>query len=202
MPMATEGTNGSPGRCDIAIPSAAQPRALPGCRGHLVMRPVHPQDHEPRAAGRAGQPVWLLVPARRPRLQLDRRPAVAIPLLPCGPVARAARLRPLLTYAMPRLAAQALLELVCAYLALDDLAGARLVVREATTSCSGDPTLAPYPNRPSSYAPRPPGFEVGSWAPGRSPRPSCPCSTAAHAADLPGDRGPAVCLQAQGRAQA
>jgi hypothetical protein len=70
---------------------AAQPRALPGRLDHLVMRPVHPQDHKPGAAGRAGQPVRLLVPARRPRLQVDRHPAVGVPLQPCGPVARATR---------------------------------------------------------------------------------------------------------------
>jgi LuxR family maltose regulon positive regulatory protein len=46
-------------------------------------------------------------------------------------LARAARLRPLLTYAIPSLAVQTLLELVRAYLALDDAAGARAVLRDA-----------------------------------------------------------------------
>jgi LuxR family maltose regulon positive regulatory protein len=46
-------------------------------------------------------------------------------------LARAARLRPLLTSAMPSRTVQALLELARAYLALDDAAGARVVLREA-----------------------------------------------------------------------
>jgi LuxR family maltose regulon positive regulatory protein len=46
-------------------------------------------------------------------------------------LARAARLRPLLTHAIPWLAVQTLLELGRAYLALEDLAGARAVLRQA-----------------------------------------------------------------------
>jgi len=46
-------------------------------------------------------------------------------------LARAQRLRPQLTYALPVLAVQARLELVRAYLALTDAAGARTVLREA-----------------------------------------------------------------------
>ena len=46
-------------------------------------------------------------------------------------LARATRLRPLLTYALPYLAVQALLELGRACLALDDAAGARVVLRQA-----------------------------------------------------------------------
>jgi len=46
-------------------------------------------------------------------------------------LARAARLRPLLTYAIPYFAVQTLLELGRAYLALDDAAGARVVLRQA-----------------------------------------------------------------------
>jgi LuxR family transcriptional regulator, maltose regulon positive regulatory protein len=46
-------------------------------------------------------------------------------------LARAARLRPLLTHAIPALAVQTLLELGMAYLAVDDLAGARAVLRQA-----------------------------------------------------------------------
>jgi LuxR family transcriptional regulator, maltose regulon positive regulatory protein len=48
-----------------------------------------------------------------------------------GHLARAARLRPLLTYAIPFLAVQALLELGRAYLALDDVAGVRAVLWQA-----------------------------------------------------------------------
>jgi LuxR family maltose regulon positive regulatory protein len=46
-------------------------------------------------------------------------------------LARAARLRPLLTYAIPQFAVQTRLELAGAYLALGDAAGARVVLREA-----------------------------------------------------------------------
>jgi LuxR family transcriptional regulator, maltose regulon positive regulatory protein len=46
-------------------------------------------------------------------------------------LARAQRLRPQLTYALPVFAVQARLELVRAYLALTDVAGARTVLREA-----------------------------------------------------------------------
>ncbi len=72
---------------------AAQLRPLPGRLDHLLMRPVPPQDHKLRAAGRAGQPVRPLVPARRPRLQVDPHPTVGVPLQPCGPVARRAAVR-------------------------------------------------------------------------------------------------------------
>jgi len=46
-------------------------------------------------------------------------------------VRRAARLRPLLTYALPVVSLQALLELAHAYLALVDPAGARVVLEQA-----------------------------------------------------------------------
>jgi LuxR family maltose regulon positive regulatory protein len=47
-------------------------------------------------------------------------------------LARAARPRPLLTHAIPWLAVQTLSELARAYLALDDVTGARVVLREAS----------------------------------------------------------------------
>src|SRR6266496_3849965 len=62
-------------------------------------------------------------------------------------LARAARLRPLLTYAMPHLAVQALLELVRVYLALDDLAGARAVLREANDILRRRPDLGTLPQQ-------------------------------------------------------
>jgi LuxR family transcriptional regulator, maltose regulon positive regulatory protein len=53
--------------------------------------------------------------------------------LPCAQeqLARATRLRPLLTYALPYLAVQTLVELGRVCLALDDVAGARVVLRQA-----------------------------------------------------------------------
>jgi len=60
-------------------------------------------------------------------------------------VALAARLRPLLTYAVPHLAVQTLLELARAYLALDDAAGARMVLRQARDVLQRRPDLGTLP---------------------------------------------------------
>jgi LuxR family maltose regulon positive regulatory protein len=57
----------------------------------------------------------------------------------------AARLRPQLTYAMPALAVQTLLELARAYLALADAAGARVVMREAGAILRVRPDLGSLP---------------------------------------------------------
>jgi len=62
-------------------------------------------------------------------------------------LARAARLRPLLTYAIPWVAVQALLELARAYLAVDDLAGARVVLREANDILRRRPDLGTLPQQ-------------------------------------------------------
>ena len=60
-------------------------------------------------------------------------------------LARATRLRPLLTYALPYLAVQALLELGRACLALDDAAGARVVLRQARDVLRRRPDLGILP---------------------------------------------------------
>jgi LuxR family maltose regulon positive regulatory protein len=60
-------------------------------------------------------------------------------------LARAARLRPLLTHAIPYLAVQTLLELGRAYLALDDLAGTRAVLRQAQDILQLRPDLGVLP---------------------------------------------------------
>jgi LuxR family transcriptional regulator, maltose regulon positive regulatory protein len=60
-------------------------------------------------------------------------------------LARAARLRPLLTHAIPWLAVQTLLEQGRAYLALDDLAGAREVLRQARDVLQLRPNLGSLP---------------------------------------------------------
>ena len=65
-------------------------------------------------------------------------------------VRRAARLRPLLTYALPVVSLQALLELAQTYLALVDPAGARAVLEQAHESLRRRPnlgTLAPAVER-------------------------------------------------------
>jgi LuxR family transcriptional regulator, maltose regulon positive regulatory protein len=62
-------------------------------------------------------------------------------------LARAARLRPLLTYAIPSLAVQTLLELGRAYLTLDDAAGARTVLRQARGILQLRPDLGVLPDQ-------------------------------------------------------
>jgi LuxR family transcriptional regulator, maltose regulon positive regulatory protein len=60
-------------------------------------------------------------------------------------LARATRLRPLLTYALPYFAVQTLLELGRACLALDDVAGARMVLRHAREILRRRPDLGILP---------------------------------------------------------
>jgi LuxR family maltose regulon positive regulatory protein len=62
-------------------------------------------------------------------------------------LAQAARLRPLLTYAIPSLAVQTLLELARAYLAVDDAAGARAVLRDARDILQLRPDLGILPEQ-------------------------------------------------------
>jgi LuxR family maltose regulon positive regulatory protein len=61
-------------------------------------------------------------------------------------VIRAARLRPLLTYALPVVSVQALLELARAYIALTDPAGARAVLRQANDILHQRPDLGVLPD--------------------------------------------------------
>jgi LuxR family maltose regulon positive regulatory protein len=60
---------------------------------------------------------------------------------------RAARLRPLLTHALPVVSAQALLELARAYIALADPAGARAVIRQADDIFQRRPDLGLLPGQ-------------------------------------------------------
>jgi LuxR family transcriptional regulator, maltose regulon positive regulatory protein len=62
-------------------------------------------------------------------------------------LARATRLRPLLTYAIPSLAVQTLLELGRAYLTLDDTAGPRTVLRQARGILQRRPDLGVLPDQ-------------------------------------------------------
>jgi LuxR family transcriptional regulator, maltose regulon positive regulatory protein len=62
-------------------------------------------------------------------------------------LARAARLRPLLTYAIPAYAVQTRLELARAYLALADAAGARTVLREVRDVLHQRPDLGTLPQQ-------------------------------------------------------
>ena len=65
-------------------------------------------------------------------------------------LARAAPLRPLLTYVFPTYAVPALLELARAYFTLDDVAGPERPSGRPATSCACDPTSAPWPPRSRS----------------------------------------------------
>jgi LuxR family maltose regulon positive regulatory protein len=60
-------------------------------------------------------------------------------------VARAVRLRPLLTYALPVVSAQALLEMARAYIALADPAGGRAVLRQVNDIFHQRPELGVLP---------------------------------------------------------
>ena len=62
-------------------------------------------------------------------------------------VARAARLRPLLTYALPVVSVQALLEMARAYIALADPGGARAVLRQANDIFQQRPELGNLPQQ-------------------------------------------------------
>ena len=61
-------------------------------------------------------------------------------------MARAARLRPLLNYALPVVSAQALLEMARAYIALADPGGARAVLRQASDIFQQRPDLGNLPD--------------------------------------------------------
>ena len=62
-------------------------------------------------------------------------------------VAHAARLRPLLTYALPVVSTQALIELGWAYLALGDASGVRAVLRQTRDVFEQRPELGVLPQR-------------------------------------------------------
>jgi LuxR family maltose regulon positive regulatory protein len=62
-------------------------------------------------------------------------------------VARAARLRPLLSYALPVVSAQTLLELARCYISLGDIGGARAVLRQAQDIFNQRPGLGDLPKQ-------------------------------------------------------
>jgi LuxR family maltose regulon positive regulatory protein len=75
--------------------------------------------------------------------------------VPCAhqQLARAIRLRPLLTYALPYFAVQTLVELGRVCLALDDTAGARVVLRHAREILRRRPNLGILPGQAEGYGP-------------------------------------------------
>jgi LuxR family maltose regulon positive regulatory protein len=105
-------------RCVIAIQRQDWPRAEAlATQALTVVRDGHLDDY-------VSSPLVYAVAAR---VALHRGDAPAAR----QHLARAARLRPLLTHSMPTYAVQALLELARAYLALNDAAGARAVLGQA-----------------------------------------------------------------------
>jgi LuxR family maltose regulon positive regulatory protein len=80
-------------------------------------------------------------------------------------LARAARLRPLLSHAFPHFAVQTLLELARAYLALDDAAGARVVLREARDIIQRRPNLGVLPQQAEELRSRLDAVRGGSVGP-------------------------------------
>ena len=152
---------GDPDRAD----SALRPRRGRGdpCRRPPV-RPRHPRRArhrgdrtrrldrgrpfaERRAGADAGRPVRRVLD-ERPRLRVGR--PVALHTGDAAEarqlVARAARLRPLLTYALPVVSVQALLEMARTYIALADPAGARAVLRQAADIFRQRPELGNLPD--------------------------------------------------------
>jgi LuxR family transcriptional regulator, maltose regulon positive regulatory protein len=81
-------------------------------------------------------------------------------------LARAVRLRPLLTSAMPHRAVQTLVELARAYLALDDVAGARTALRQADEILRRRPNLGVLPGQAADL--RAALDRVGQGTPGAS----------------------------------
>jgi LuxR family maltose regulon positive regulatory protein len=82
-------------------------------------------------------------------------------------LARATRLRPLLTYALPYFAVQTLLELGRVCLALDDAAGARVVLRQARDVLRRRPDLGILPGQADELRSKldiSRGRAVGAWA--------------------------------------
>jgi LuxR family maltose regulon positive regulatory protein len=84
-----------------------------------------------------------LVHVAAARMALHRRAVLAAR----EHLTRAARLRPLLTHAIPVMAVNTLLELGRAYLLLDDLAGARVVLRQAREIVQPRPDLGVLPGQ-------------------------------------------------------
>ena len=72
-------------------------------------------------------------------------------------------LRPLLTYALPVVSAQALLEMAQAYIALADPGGARAVLRQASDIFQQRPDLGNLPDIAEELGPRSTRSELEHW---------------------------------------
>jgi LuxR family transcriptional regulator, maltose regulon positive regulatory protein len=154
--------DGQPGRADPVLADAVevtvQDGALPAATAALGERAVVAAGRRDWAAAaalvdqalgivQAGRlddyPHSALVHAVAARTALQRGDGPAAR----EHLARAARLRPLLTYGLPSLAVQTLLELARAYLGLDDAAGARAALRQARDILQHRPDLGDLPGQ-------------------------------------------------------
>ena len=138
-------------RFDAAMEVARRP-----VRGDDPRRAVRRRDRSERleggrAARRTAPARWSRVRARRllderARVRGRRRGSKSIAATPTPPVrdvARTARLRPLLTYALPVMSAQALIELAHVYVGLGEVARRRVrCCGRRTTSSGNDPASA------------------------------------------------------------
>ena len=113
-------------------------------------------------------------------------------------LARAQRLRPQATHALPYYAVQARLELIRAYLALTDVAAAQTVFARSTSCCGGDPTWASSATRPTSSAPNSTTSAASSSAGRRYHRRVAPGPPAGHLSHVPGDGRELAPLPAHG----
>ena len=102
-----------------------------------------------RGAGIEESYVTPLVSAVRARTAMHRADLSAVH----QELARAQRLRHLLTYALPHFAAQARIELARVHLALADLAGARTLMREVDDLLKRLPASGPSSRRPGRSGP-------------------------------------------------
>ena len=109
-------------------------------------------------------------------------------------VARAARLRGLLTYALPVVSVQTLIELARSYVALGDRDGAKTVLRQATDILRVRPSLGQLPDQVEEVRRMVERIPVGNM--GASSLTGAELASAPVPADPPhlrGDRRPAVC---------
>jgi LuxR family transcriptional regulator, maltose regulon positive regulatory protein len=114
-------------------------------------------------------------------------------------LARAARLRPLLTYAIPWGLVQTLLELGRAYLALDDVAGARAVLRQARDVLRLRPDLGILPAQVEELRSRlDMTREASTGGIVAHHRRVAPAAAPGHPPVVPGDRPATVRVEAHG----
>ena len=112
---------------------------------------------------------------------------------------RASRLRPLLTYALPVVSAQALLEMTRSYITLADPGGAAAVLLRPTTSSGNDPTSASCLSWLASCKPVSPPYFARRRRLVAHGRRAATSAVVVHAPVVRRNRRAAVCLQEHGQ---